>query len=776
MSNEICVLGDIFRHVIMKPSQVESGVNGHDRNNPPYRAYVTFAGAPFLRQMIVKAISSGKDEDLKTTVFPEYHFNQDNCPELSRRLFYILDYFPKSLDKPADMVLRVKPKDAYLTEVFNYNLDKLKAELYGDNNYIGQELTDVQNKHPSLLVIYDKNLTFRKYAENHMLSVSIKNSSGVVIAIKDWGDKTSGKIKYLDFITTELKERCIIITTADDLRRYGVNITLNGSLEQAVHEVVACLNKAPIQSIFGKNCDHFVVVFREVLVVHVSKLKNGTLMGAAHSCPNFKRAIQAEESRYGRMPGRFALMLTAVVKGLYHRNEEIANKHETQEIFEWIKKALRLGVAACASYFDRGYCPKDESNGNDKSIEVTPFDALLKAVSYDQREKLQGMVSKDREFRISSVTFPVTSFGTAGQSYCKPWVRIDSFKKEMDITKDIVKKGLDEALREIPGRGGSESTEAFSNQSFPPATISCPYAEFGDYKTFDAEEARDFYALENLLRKYIGTPEWQKPLSIAVFGQPGSGKNFFVKNIIRNVTKKEVKPLVFNLAQFSELSQLTEAFHKIQDQGLTDNTPVVVFDEFDCNYKSELGWLKFFLAPMQDGEFLGETTTYHIRRAIFVFAGGTAPNFEGFQKQINLNDELKKQVKLADFISRLRGHLDVRDINEKGKGTIEQLRLKRALLLRSFLEQHAEPILKTTRDSEHDHTWEEANIDDTIIDAFLMASEYKHGSRSMEAVIQMCRWINGRFVSASLPLRAQLAKHIDLKPFEDILPPDPLGE
>ena len=117
----------------------------------------------------------------------------------------------------------------------------------------------------------------------------------------------------------------------------------------------------------------------------------------------------------------------------------------------------------------------------------------------------------------------------------------------------------------------------------------------------------------------------------------------------------------------------------------------------------------------------------------------------------------------------------MRDINEKGKGTDEHLRLKRALLLRSFIEQHAKPILKKTRGSQPSHIWEEANIDDSIIEAFLdVSTKYKHGTRSMEAVIQMCRWINGRFVPASLPQRAQLEEHIeDLTPFNDILPPEP---
>ncbi|MGZ8933243.1 MAG: hypothetical protein ACXW06_08230, partial [Halobacteriota archaeon] len=288
-----------------------------------------------MREMIVDAIAEPKSEDeeakikarneAKKIVYPDpaYDFTQDK-PDLSQRLLYILDYFPKSFDKPADMVLRVKPNDNYLTDVYNYNLEKRTAKQVTDNNsHIKCDFEGDFNQ-PFLLVIYDRNHSFRKNTHENSLDevTHNKNLKGIVVAIKDWGDSTSGPINYLEVIGKEkLNGSCIIITTADALRRSGVNITLNGSLEQAVHEVVACLNHPPIQSIFDKKCDHLVVVFREVLVVHVSKLKNGTLKGAVHICPNFKRAIQAEESRYGVMPGRFAIMLTAIVKGLYHSNE-----------------------------------------------------------------------------------------------------------------------------------------------------------------------------------------------------------------------------------------------------------------------------------------------------------------------------------------------------------------------------------------------------------------------------------------------------------------------
>ena len=219
--------------------------------------------------------------------------------------------------------------------------------------------------------------------------------------------------------------------------------------------------------------------------------------------------------------------------------------------------------------------------------------------------------------------------------------------------------------------------------------------------------------------------------------------------------------------------------------------PLVVFDEFDANFDSNaLGWLKFFLAPMQDGEFLSKSgLTYHIHRAIFIFVGGTHNTFSSFSatpNDKNLQDALIK-AKHGDFISRLKGYLNVQSINavdEKGKEdkfkcwnpdnpdpAHRPLLLRRAILLRSLLEKLAKPIFKETREEKSSDTWKKAHIHDNVIEAFLYAEQYKYGARSMEAIIQMSRWINEEFSPASLPPIQQLEAHVESRKFKDILTP-----
>jgi hypothetical protein len=54
-----------------------------------------------------------------------------------------------------------------------------------------------------------------------------------------------------------------------------------------------------------------------------------------------------------------------------------------------------------------------------------------------------------------------------------------------------------------------------------------------------------------------------------------------------------------------------------------------------------------------------------------------------------------------------------------------------------------------------------AQIDEDVLYALLTIDHYRHGTRSMEAVLQMCTPMDGRIEKASLPSQAQLNMHVD---------------
>ena len=263
--------------------------------------------------------------------------------------------------------------------------------------------------------------------------------------------------------------------------------------------------------------------------------------------------------------------------------------------------------------------------------------------------------------------------------------------------------------------------------------------------------------------------EWLRPLSIAVFGPPGSGKSFTIRQVLSTIDPEaaELPKVEFNVAQFSSVEDLAIAFRQVQDQALADvtHTPMIVFDEFDTDFRNErLGWLHSFLLPMQDGLFKAGEHTYHIGRVIFVFTGGTFPTFDEFYKNC-MSKTLPKGTKGADFISRLRGHLDIKKIDSEQpqQEVSDLLMFRRAILLRSLLEQNLASIID--KDTGY------ARIDRDVIKAFLMIPKYMHGVRSMEAIIHMARISRTRlsFQKASLPPPDQLDMHVDADRFHRLV-------
>ncbi len=130
---------------------------------------------------------------------------------------------------------------------------------------------------------------------------------------------------------------------------------------------------------------------------------------------------------------------------------------------------------------------------------------------------------------------------------------------------------------------------------------------------------------------------------------------------------------------------MISALHQVRDIGLSGKIPLVFWDEFDTTLNGKpLGWLRYFLAPMQDGKFQEGQLNHPIGRAIFVFAGGTASSMAEFDK--GEADEFKS-AKGPDFVSRLKGYINVLGPNPvKGAGDPYFI-IRRAILLRSSLKR-----------------------------------------------------------------------------------------
>lgn len=281
-----------------------------------------------------------------------------------------------------------------------------------------------------------------------------------------------------------------------------------------------------------------------------------------------------------------------------------------------------------------------------------------------------------------------------------------------------------------------------------------PLERMRAWTSIDRAEIESVRSVRNIVREYLGQRAPAKPLSLAVFGPPGSGKSFAVKQLAAEAGTgpRPLRTLEFNLSQFERPHSLSGALQLVRDCAVEGVLPVVFWDEFDsAPGGSELGWLASFLAPMQDGVFLEGATPQPIGPAVFVFAGGTHATMESLKTRA----PLIPGAKATDFISRLRGYIDVLGPNENGNADLSYA-VRRALLLRQVLQRRAPQLFHGER----------LNIDEGVTRAFLRADRFYHGARSMEAIVEMSSLAGKRrFGRSSLPAAPQMDLHVDAERF-----------
>jgi hypothetical protein len=341
---------------------------------------------------------------------------------------------------------------------------------------------------------------------------------------------------------------------------------------------------------------------------------------------------------------------------------------------------------------------------------------------------------------------------------------------------DVLSHDTDEFASVIyrPAAGGSILAQTYSElalmdvasetavggpASLPPGI---PVETVGNWTSVDRVEIESLRSVRNIMQEYVEQrlrpDRGRQPLSIAVFGPPGAGKSFAVRQLAAVLLPDSPRTLEFNLSQLRSDTDLQGALHRVRDVSLEGDLPLVFWDEFDSPYKgAPLGWLQHFLAPMEDGRFRDDGGFHPVGPAIFVFAGGTAARFEDF---VAYQDErAERAAKKPDFISRLGGYVDVNGPNPQD-GADVAWPLRRALLLRSLVARRAPQMMAPAPAGPR------LEIDEGVLRAFLLIGEYIHGARSMAAIVRMSA-LSGkpRFERASLPARRQLGLHVDADQF-----------
>lgn len=510
------------------------------------------------------------------------------------------------------------------------------------------------------------------------------------------------------------RDKLIVVMTVDDLRRREIQLLRRLSWERAAQDLLSEMRNSDALRALS-DCRHVIVSFGTAGAMHAAR---GDTPRLVFDPSRMEGEWEPDKKDHGIMIGYTTVLAAAVT-------HEVLTQPESPQLAD----AAARGIAGMRALFTNGY-----GKASEPQILTAP---IVKAALDPDADK-------------------IVSSGEITDLETRTWTILED--RLRNSAKTAPDNDATDALYELAARVAVFGPKA--------ALADAPQLNIGKLFSVDREEIESLRSIKGLLAEYVQRKP-SKPFSIAVFGSPGSGKSFAVEEIASNVGGNRIQTLTFNLTQFTRSQDLHGAFHQIRDVSLSGLIPVVFWDEFDTTYADQpLGWLRYFIGPMQDGKFQEDQITHPIGTSIFVFGGGTASTKEEFVtppagREQSLNDEKRKALKVPDFISRLKGFLDVTGPNRRESHDPHYL-IRRAVLLRSMIEKHCPDLFQKEGDRKI------LQIDPGVLHAFLTTQKYRHGARSLESIIAMSA-LAGRkhFDNSSLPPEPQLELHVEL-PFEQL--------
>jgi hypothetical protein len=518
-------------------------------------------------------------------------------------------------------------------------------------------------------------------------------------------------------------DRLVVVLTVNDLRLSEVQISRELSWERTAQDLAWELVYNPRVNALS-HCAHLVVSCSAAgALVFSSRTDSATESGSALSprCRLFFDPAVIEDEWEQAHPGGMVGYTTCLAAGL-------ARQLMRDPSGPAIEQGVQAGLAAMRRLHVEGY-------GRRGAV------ATEAELAFPVGVVVEELALEAAPFAVVDVQDPAGYLPRDGaspgrQAQAGWWA----------ILQDRYKGGLDQVARRIVLEGVERALEGV------------PLGRFGDLLTVDRREIEAYRSIRTLIAEYSRDRRATRPVSIAVFGAPGSGKSFGITQVAESMLRGQLATRTFNLSQFRDPSDLLGAFHQVRDLGLSGKLPLVFWDEFDTTLEGQpLGWLRHFLAPMQDGRFQDGQISHPIGRAIFIFAGGTAERMEGFGAGV----KNFREVKGPDFVSRLKGYVNILGPNRQKGAAGEQTGdpyfiIRRAILLRSILHQQRRQLFRDGR----------LDIDPGVLRAFLETRTYRHGTRSIESIVAMSL-LSGktRYERSSLPAASQLDLHVDAQDF-----------
>ena len=579
----------------------------------------------------------------------------------------------------------------------------------------------------SLVVLDDAGLGFRDHPEVWSEALAASDHLQWII-LKLARPVARGAL--WEYLSENFAQRLIVVIPVNDLRLTQAKISRELSWERTAEDLAWELTYSPEVGSLSK-CAHVIVSFdgAGALLLSNQSATQSEVAGRDFTLFFDQQAMEGmwAQNQKGGMIGYTSCLVSSIAR-------EVLLSGDAPDI----RRGVQNGLSAIQTLHQEGYGKQEP--GEPVPPLVFPTQRIIEQIATDSSLFVTATVPGPNGAGVESESI------SAGCGMSGTWTILQqrctatAGRQPLDryqLAQEIVRKGLKATLNDVP------------------------LGQFGDLLTVDRREIEGYRSIGSLIREYLAQEKPERPLSIAVFGEPGSGKSFGISEVAKSVLPNRIKKLTFNLSQFSDADEMLGALHQVRDVALSGEVPLVFWDEFDTTLSGQqLGWLRYFLSPMQDGTFQEGEITHPIGQSIFVFAGGTSPSHEKFGK--NLKAEEFELAKVRDFLSRLKGHLHVLGPNPTGKEAASDpdFVIRRAILLRSFLERSALQVFLPR------HRKGVADIDNGVLRAFLKAPSYKHGARSMESIVAMSVLAGkNRFERSSLPAEEQLDLHVNGQAF-----------
>ena len=292
-----------------------------------------------------------------------------------------------------------------------------------------------------------------------------------------------------------------------------------------------------------------------------------------------------------------------------------------------------------------------------------------------------------------------------------------------------------------------------------------PMVPFGGLLSADRQEIEQYRAIRDKMFHYVAHPG-DKPMSIGVFGPPGSGKTFGVEQI-KDMLGEAVTWISIDFGGFQKEEQILKEWQGIRNENIRLRIPFVLFDEFDAPlHGTPYGWFQHFLQPVNNGVFREDTVEHPVGRGIFVFTGGTCHTYAELRRKSQGGDPVNetardqaRERKMPDMLRRLEDHIDVKGVSRRPGEPADLYLVRRAVVLRKqFIGKRTEDVKK------------KVDVDLGLLVALLRIEDYHNGTSAMcKLVARIKPNDEGRFGSGALPADDELDNYVDPKALKAIM-------